>query len=1139
MFEAIGEKILAIFESLITFIYKSLIEPFTGLSSLKDLVYGTNKDDGELLIWSTFHETDLTNAFSPVYLMLMSLAGCFFVAFIVFGGMRISSSNFNSSRRNEVMDFTKDLILVGMMLYFLPTLYEILFQINEGIINLFGDTHDSQLDTIQEQMDLDNKESTVKGVVGKIAINLVLLGLALWANFYYMMRRVTLIILMAMGPLMLVFWMMPNLKPITATWFKELSGTIFVQSIHAMVFWTISVMSVSSTGLIETIIVYVIFIPIAESIRGLLGMGGGMNSNLSKAGSMFGMSALAGMAGAVKGAMDGKSVTSTLQGIRKGTNGLREGKTGDGNQSPDEPKSGSITGGKEQGFANSMTGKMLRAGDIMSRGGKAVFGMAGSVAGSGLGPAGSIALAEAGSKLGEIAGNNVGRAGSAAAILASSRLKAGKEAVASMKNRKSDDESLAKGLSKHYTNDWASVNKDKIMDDLRERFPNATPQDLEKKFGDMKKQKEAEYLSTATGHIQSAKKFAKDIGNGNELVKASAEGMSKQWAKDNRETFMQDYMAKSPQLTGESSEEFNQRKEAAFQNRINDVKGKFLNDGRKFLSANASASGDVSRDAVSQFMSAASKQHMGIGDTSNLLQASKDGMANVSGPSLLNEAGKPNLSLLANSIAHAKTAQQGAEFIQNRPAGVSEEAARQEWLQQEKGVYAGHVASLKTPEFSNAINSSIQPLPTSTAKAFLSGAAGLNALKNMGQRVDAGANMSFAAFNQSKEDGQVFKAIPNAIHGFTSGYANEHIAQNGGDAALSQQQFTNAAGFAGALALGRTGLKLAQSGATRMSSPYTQAVQQQISSPSEVISMAQTTIDEHGNTKIASGAIRQVITRDSSHVEVRTNSGEIMTVSRTGAGTESLKNGEVVYQDLIVDGDSLVAVPGAKGGPSTYRLDSGGAKIQTPVEVNSSHNSLLANPSAVQSHAPVNRNDAPVFNQRVDAGSFFTEDIGSSGMSNPQVIVEKGRQYVTAEKDGQTYRISPIYGGDARLNNNEVVTIPVEVNNGQLKALNVAGQGALAQKVTQEVQAVNTITQTVTMQNQTIGPRKVNKQVQVAGNELKNQAATFYDNRGVSGLVTQSLPDNLMFSRHTERAMRSVDRRNELDLVRRKQGILG
>ncbi len=1138
MFEAIGEKILAIFESLMTFIYKSFIEPFTGLSSLKDLVYGQNKDAGESLIWSTFHATDLTNAFSPIYLMLLSLAGCFYIGFIVFGGMRISSSQLNASRRNEVMDFTKDLILVGMMLYFLPTVYEILFQINDAIINLFASSHDSQLDTIQEQMDLDNKESEFKGVIGKIAVNLVLLGLAIWANFYYMMRRVTLIILMGMGPLMLVFWMMPNFKSITTAWLKELSGTIFVQSVHAVVFWTVSVLSASSTGLIETIIVYVIFIPISESIRGLLGMGGGMHSNLSKAGAMFGMSALAGMAGAVKGAMDDKSVSSTLNGLRKGTTGLRDGKDGGNNMSADEPESGSITGNKEQKFANDMTSRMLKAGDVMSRSGKAVIGMAGAVAGSGLGPAGAIALAEAGAKLGELAGDPVGRYGSAAATLISSRIKAGKDAVSSMKSS-NDDESLAKGLSQHYTNDWAKVNKDNIMDDLRDRFPNATPQELDKKFSDMKKQKEAEYLSTATGQIQSAKKVAKDIGNGNQLISASANEMAQQWGKDNKETFMQDYATKNPQLSGESNESFNLRKEAAFQERINDVKSKFLGDGRKFLSANAGASGDVSRDAVANFMSDAAKQHIGIGDTSNLLSASKNGMSNVSGASFLNESGKPNLSLLANSIAHVKTAQQGAEFIQNRPEGMSEETAQKEWLKNEKTVYAGHVASMKTPEFSNAINSSVEPLSTSTAKAFLSGASGINAFQNLGKRFDAGANMSLAAFSQSKDEGQLLKAIPNAISGFNTGFANEHIAQNAGDAVQAQKQFTNAAGFAGALVLGRTGLKLAQNGATRMSSPYTQAVQEQIASPSEVISMAQTVTDEHGNTKIAPGAIRQVITRDSSHVEVRTGSGEIMTVSRMGAGAESLKNGEVVYQDLTSEGDSLVAVSGAKGGPSTYRMDSGGARIQTPVEINSSHNSLLGNPSASANHAPVKRNDVPVFNQRVDSGNFFTEDVVASGMSNPQVMVEKGRQYVTAEKDGQTYRISPVFAGDTRLNNNEVVNIPVEISNGQLQPLKMSGEGMVAQKLTQELQMANTSTQTTTMPNQSVSSRTVNQQVQVPGNELANQATKIYDQRGVSGMVTQSLPDYLMSSRHMERATRSVDRRNQLDVVRRKQGILG
>lgn len=1136
MFEAIGEKILAIFESLITFIYKSFVEPFTGLSSLKDLVYGQNKDDGESLIWSTFHASDLTDAFGPVYIIMLTLAGSFFVAFIAIGGMRISSSQLNANRRNEVWEFTKDLMFVGMMLYFLPTLYELLFQINELIINLFASTHDSQLDALQEQMDLDNKESTVKGVIGKIAINLVLLGLALWANFYYMMRRITLILLMGLGPLMLVFWMVPNLKSITATWFKELTGTIFVQSVQAMVFWTIARLAASDSGLIETIIVYILFIPIAESIRGLLGMGGGMHSNLSKTGAAFGMTALAGMYGAVRGAMDGKSVTSTIKGARNGTSSLRGGKNGE--EGDADAKSGHITSNKEQGFANSKASRMLKHGDLMSKAGKAVLGMAGSVAGSGLGPIGAITGAEAGAKIGEIAGHTAGRFGSAATSFVASRLKAGKDAVSAMKNRSSDDESLAKGLSHHYANDWANVSKDKVMDDLKERFPNASPQELEKKFGDIKKQKQAEYYATASSHIQSANKIAKVIGNGDQLVAASASSMSKQWAKDNKDTFMQDYTTKNPQRIGESDEAFNARKESAFQNRISDVKSKFENDGRKFLLANKGPSGDVSREAVATFMSASAKEHLGIGDTSNLFKASKEGMTQVPSASLMN-AGKPNLSLLANSIAHVKTAQDGAEYIQNRPATMSEATAKQEWLSKEKSVFAGHLSSMKGTDFADSINSSIEPLSASTARTFISGAAGVNAFKNFGNRFDSGVNEGLAAFAQAKNEGQYFKAVPNAVQGFTNGMVSEHIAQNGGDASLAQSQFTNAAGYAGALVLGRTGLKLAQSGATRMSSPYTQVVQEQIASPSEVISMAQTITDDYGNTKIAPGAIRQVITRNTSHVEVRTNSGEIMTVSRIGAGSESLQKGDVVYQDLTVEGESLVVAQGAKGGPATYRLDSGGARIQTAVDINSSHNSLLGNPTASAKHAPIKRDEVPVYSQRVDAGNFYTEDIVSTGMKNPQVIVEKGRQYVTADKDGQTYRISPIYSGDARLNNSEVVTIPVEISNGQLQPVKMTGSAANAQMITQQVEMVNNITQTTTLANQRVGNRIVNHTQQLSGKDLESKETSFYDERGVTGLVTQALPSDLITSRHSERAKRSVDRRNQLDVVRRKQGILG
>ena len=103
----------------------------------------------------------------------------------------------------------------------------------------------------------------------------------------------------------------------------------------------------------------------------------------------------------------------------------------------------------------------------------------------------------------------------------------------------------------------------------------------------------------------------------------------------------------------------------------------------------------------------------------------------------------------------------------------------------------------------------------------------------------------------------------------------------------------------------------------------------------------------------------------------------------------------------------------------------------------------------------------------------------------------------------------------------------------------MTGSATNAQMITQQVEMVNNITQTTTLANQRVGNRIVNHTQQLSGKDLESKETSFYDERGVTGLVTQALPSDLITSRHSERAKRSVDRRNQLDVVRRKQGILG
>ncbi|MBC3210452.1 hypothetical protein HU755_26995, partial [Pseudomonas sp. SWRI111] len=70
---------------------------------------------------------------------------------------------------------------------------------------------------------------------------------------------------------------------------------------------------VGAANPIEAVILMIIFIPVTESLRALIGLGGKMNDGFSKAAAMMGVSALVCMFGAAKGALLGTSVTDAIK----------------------------------------------------------------------------------------------------------------------------------------------------------------------------------------------------------------------------------------------------------------------------------------------------------------------------------------------------------------------------------------------------------------------------------------------------------------------------------------------------------------------------------------------------------------------------------------------------------------------------------------------------------------------------------------------------------------------------------------------------------------------------------------------------------------------------------------------------------
>lgn len=567
----LGEKISTLISSLFADIYVWIIKPFLGLRTFKSLIFG--KDGDESLAFGIFTTDELNKIYWPGFNTFMILAGFAILIAIVMGGMKIASAGINPSNRSYTFEFFKDLGIVTILIFNLETIYTLIFGVNYSIISMFGSQH-------AELMEAKENLGATDGIIGDIIINLALLGLSIWANFYYMMRKLTLMMLMILGPLMITLYLIPRTKGITMGWLKELIGTVLVQSIHATLYWMMALMAVTNTGL-EAIILYIIFIPVAESIRSLLGLGGQMTNGLSKAGAMMGLSALAGMYGSVKGALGDKSVMGAIKGAYNGAKDKIKGT--DGAEGEEGKKTLGANTGTDSG-TTSMAEKMLKAGEITSKMGKAAFGMAGAIAGSPMGPAGSIAGSTIGFIGGGAVGGVAGRVGAVAGLTAANQL--GKGIKAGIKGGKDSwnaeslaDEKLANEMADAETTKWANENKENFMKNKAKDFPDAHKDSLEGMWNKEVSNKRAQFLDKAKQTIGDIKKNDGQYANAEELANAVTEKMTNDWAKDNKDKFMEDYDKQNPisNVPPEKLAEHNQKRQQAWNNAVNQRKNEILN----------------------------------------------------------------------------------------------------------------------------------------------------------------------------------------------------------------------------------------------------------------------------------------------------------------------------------------------------------------------------------------------------------------------------------------------------------------------------------------------------------------------------------------------------------------------------------
>ncbi|WP_066418232.1 hypothetical protein [Sutcliffiella cohnii] len=1057
------DKILDIVKNVIVEIFDWFMSPLKDIHSFRDLIFG--RDGTEEYIFKTFKENEILNVYVPGVSTTYAIAGVFVLIGIVIYGMKIASAGINPSNRTAAIDFLKDILIVGIVMFNLGTFYEIIFKVNGYLVDIFSQTEDS-FSTLVSMVE----NNPLTGILGWLVIQLVLLGLALWANFYYMMRKLTLLILMIIGPLMVAFWLIPQYRAITVGWIKEFTGTVMIQAIHAMVFWIVASISMNQNNLIPSVILYVIFIPVSESIRGLFGLGGQMNGTLAKVGAGFGLASLAAMGGTIKGALGDKSLTGALKEAYQGVK----------NNKPTSDGTGTSGIGANTGTDTGTTTKaekMLKAGQITSKAGKAVFGMAGVIAGSGLGPVGSIAGGSMGMIGGGAVGGLTGRVGVATAQGIGNRIKKGIEGAKTGANLKDTNEidSLAETMAQKDTDNWISKNKDTLEKDLKKRFPHASERQLKDLFNKDVSQKHKAHKANALDTLKNIQQKDGMYANASDLAEQSANNLTKAWANENKDKEFTRMTQENPNITenekiakwdkavGAKKQEFLQLANGTANslsggvplNKSTISKNDFANQLTSNILENEKTRFKLENPGLSESEVDVKFNKIHGQQRQTYVSAINSATNSVKGQSLINK-GHINSDHFASMVASSMTPQHKNGYVKGlMENGSTEEEAVAQWESVgKKRAYASSYNQVKQnlSDFNSKQvlmpnsngNTIIQGISTASSGAvgFVKGFTGYNELTNFlsDTKVGKAAIQGAAALSSSVALGKistqeaiaqsptiasagvaaikgganiVFGGLSSAGQQIAGELQKEHIPQ---DLIGRQQSFKNTIAYGSGVIGGVNGYQKGASFGIKHN-PYNNLVQQEVAEVSEIAQMA---------TK---GSIQMVTTNGQSYIQMRDKTGKSQIVSRYGSGDASLKDGEVVYQDLSVQNGAIVPRMIDGSNSSTYMVDSGGGKIPLNRPINVNPNNLIAN-----RNIPVQPpKDIQPYNYQVESGQYFVDDIVRNSQRQVRMVTERSRSYIVAtDNNGVEHRISPYGQGDTRLNEGETIFADCKITNKRL-----------------------------------------------------------------------------------------------------------
>ncbi|PEC86586.1 type IV secretion system protein [Bacillus cereus] len=561
------EKIIDWVGGLIIHMVKALLAPIYGfMDTIPVLVFGGDNANLDFL-YSKNAVTNVLDTGMPV--MFKFVAFCVLVSVVVTAA-KYSATAINPNNRTALIEYAKDLMIISICLWHLDFFYNFVFDLNTWItlefkkaingVNNGNFNPDQQIPLLKSGLS-DNKTITELSMKGHendymfIIFGLFIeAGLMIWANFYYLMRSVTLYVLMLLGPVMVGMWLFPQKKQQTLYWIREFIGAVLIQAIHAITLWLVITLIGDAKNPIIKLVLLAMFIPVGEIVKSFIGLSTNASGGIYRAGTMMGMGALASVAGLVKGVRDDYRNSK----VKPDDKGDKE-KTKEDTDNPKDTLGANL--GTDVG-TTSRAARMLKAGQIGSSIGKAATGIAGMAAGAGFGPGAMIVGSQVGSALGgapgAVAGRGVAAVGEGAVALGKhigSSVKKGADMYSNLNGEsypELTDEDIAQDLATKDFENWKADNPDSaVASRLKQAFPNASDAEIAKKVAKTNSDQMSRFTNQRKQDLQNMKKTATPYGNARDLVNAATNAFQKGYEADHKEAFM----SQLPENMSEEEEE--------------------------------------------------------------------------------------------------------------------------------------------------------------------------------------------------------------------------------------------------------------------------------------------------------------------------------------------------------------------------------------------------------------------------------------------------------------------------------------------------------------------------------------------------------------------------------------------------------